>query len=170
MSQTRLEQVEAVELALAAYRVGGEWRLDELADTALASVESIVAALRRFPSDVGAMALLTVDEDFFVLVRVEPHQVRVLLSDVTAAEEWQLAESVLEFLGLPVPDAFDEEADELYGPAGDLTLLADLGMHPVDMGVLLEDVELYPDEMLSDIATRLGFGPAFDEAAGLEAL
>jgi putative tRNA adenosine deaminase-associated protein len=169
MSQTRLEQVEAVDIALAAFRVDGVWQLGELADSALESMETLVHSLRRFPSEVGSIAMLTVDEDFFIVVRAETHQVRVLLSDVTAAEEWELAESVLEFLGLPMPDPLDDSDDEV-GPAGDLTLLADLGMHPVDMGVLLDDVELYPDEMLSDIATRLGFGHEFDEAAGLESL
>jgi hypothetical protein len=40
-------------------------------------------------------------------------------------------------------------------------------MNAMDMGVLLDDLELYPDEMLSDVARRLGFGPLFDEAVGL---
>ena len=37
----------------------------------------------------------------------------------------------------------------------------------MDLAVLLDDVELYPDEMLSDVARRLGFGPIFDDAVGL---
>ena len=49
----------------------------------------------------------------------------------------------------------------------DLDLLGDLGMSAMDMGVLLDDVDLYPDEMLSDVARRLGFGQKFDEAVGL---
>ena len=40
-------------------------------------------------------------------------------------------------------------------------------MHAIDMGVLIDDYDLYPDEMLSDIAGRLGFGPAFDDMVGL---
>ncbi len=43
-------------------------------------------------------------------------------------------------------------------PAGDLDILGDLGLHAMDMGVLLDDDELYPDEVLSDVARRLGFG------------
>ena len=31
----------------------------------------------------------------------------------------------------------------------------------------VDDVELYPDEMLSEIARRLGFGELFDDAVGL---
>ncbi len=157
-------QYDAVDYALAAFRVNGSWQIDELAGPALESVETLAAALRRFSADVGALGIVSVDEDFFVLVRVDAHRTRVLLSDVTAAEEWELAESVLDFLGVPDPE------DEEDGPAGELGLLADLGMHPVDMAVLLDDVELYPDEMLSDIATRLGFGREFDEAIGLDSL
>jgi hypothetical protein len=35
------------------------------------------------------------------------------------------------------------------------------------MGVLLDDFDLYPDEMLSDVARRAGFGAQFDEVVGL---
>ena len=59
----------------------------------------------------------------------------------------------------------EDEDDQV--PAGDLDLLGDLGMHAMDMGVLLDDFDLYPDEMLSDVARRLGFGSLFDEAVGL---
>ena len=43
----------------------------------------------------------------------------------------------------------------------------DLGMHAMDMGVLLDDDDLYPDEMLSDVARALGFGELFDDLVGL---
>jgi hypothetical protein len=33
--------------------------------------------------------------------------------------------------------------------------------------VLLDDYDLYPDEMLSDVTRRIGFGPLFDEAVGM---
>ena len=51
--------------------------------------------------------------------------------------------------------------------AGDLSIVADLGMGAMDMGALLDDVELYPDEMLADIATRLGFGTLYDQVLGV---
>jgi putative tRNA adenosine deaminase-associated protein len=95
-------------------------------------------------------------------VRVAGSHARVLLSDVTAADEWELAASAIEFLGLPLPEDEDDPV-----PAGDLDLLGDLGLRAMDMAVLLDDVDLYPDEMLSDVARRLGFGPLFDEAVGL---
>lgn len=156
------EQVEAVDFALAAYREDGVWTVEELTDEVIEDVETLSHALRRFPGDGGAVGLVAVDEDFFVIVRVSGPTTRVLLSDITAADEWELAGSVIDFLGLPPPEDEDPQV-----PAGDLDLLGDLGMHAMDMGVLLDDVDLYPDEMLSDVARRLGFGELFDDAVGL---
>jgi putative tRNA adenosine deaminase-associated protein len=156
------EQIEAVDFALAAYREEGVWNVSELAHDVIEDVDKLSHALRRFPGDGGAVGLVAVDEDFFVIVRVAGPTTRVLLSDITAADEWELASSAVEFLGLPTPEDEDDQV-----PAGDLDLLGDLGMHAMDMGVLLDDVDLYPDEMLSDVARRLGFGEHFDDAVGL---
>ena len=130
--------------------------------TSSTDVEHLAAALRRFPGDGGAIGLVAIDEDFFVIVRVAGPSVRILLSDITAADEWELARSAVEHLGLPEPEDDDDQV-----PAGDLDILGDLGMGAMDMAVLLDDFDLYPDEMLSDVARRLGFGPLFDEAVGL---
>ena len=40
-------------------------------------------------------------------------------------------------------------------------------MPAIDLGVLLDDADLYPDEILSDVASRLGFGELFDDVVGL---
>ena len=157
-------QSDAVDYALATFRLGGAWQLQEIASPAFDSVDALAHALRRLPGDEsGAVALVAVDEDFFVLVRVEGTRARVLLSDITAATEWELARSALDALGLPPP----EDDDEDDGPAGDLDLLGDLGVPAVEMGALLDDPEAFPDEILSDVARALGFGELFDDAVGL---
>jgi putative tRNA adenosine deaminase-associated protein len=156
------EQIDGIDFAVAAYREEGVWQVVELVHDVLTDVDKLAHALRRFPGDGGALGLVAIDEDFFVLVRVTGPTVRILLSDITAADEWELARSAVEMLGLPEPEDEDEQA-----PAGDLDLLGDLGMHAMDMAVLLDDFDLYPDEMLSDVARRLGFGSQFDEAVGL---
>ena|SRR3712207_1240891 len=156
------DQQDGVDFALAAYREEGVWQVQELAHDVLGDIETLAHALRRFPGDGGAVGMIGIDEDFFVIVRVAGASTRVLLSDVTAAAEWEIARSAVEFLSLPPPEDEDEQV-----PAGDLDLLGDLGMAAMDMGVLLDDYDLYPDEMLSDVAGRLGFGPLFDEAVDL---
>jgi putative tRNA adenosine deaminase-associated protein len=156
------EPEDGIDFALAAYREDGVWEVEDLAHDHLGDVEDLASALRRLPGD-GAVALVAVDEDFFVIVRVEGTATRVLLSDATAAEDWELAASVLDFLGLD--DLDDVDAEDV--PAGDLALLADLGIEETEMVDLLEDVELYPDEVLSDVAQALGFGELFDDLVGL---
>ena len=156
------EQLQEVDFALAAYREEGVWQVQELAHDVLENIEHVSNALRRFPGDFGAVGMVAYDEDVFLLVRVAGPTVRLLLSDITAADEWDLARDAVEHLGLPYPEEDDDPA-----PAGDLDILGDLGMHAMDMGVLIDDYDLYPDEMLSDVARRLGFGQLFDEAVGL---
>jgi putative tRNA adenosine deaminase-associated protein len=156
------DQIDGVDFALAAYREEGVWQVQELAHDVLVDLDTLAHALRRFPGDGGAVGMLAVDEDFFIVVRVAGASTRVLLSDITAADEWELARSVVDFLALP---DVEEEDDQV--PAGDLDLLGDLGMHAMDLAVLIDDFELYPDEMLSEVARRLGFGQLFDDAVGL---
>jgi putative tRNA adenosine deaminase-associated protein len=158
------EIIGEVDYALVAFLEDGAWQVQDIASPAFESVDSLSHALRQVSSDpgAGALGMVAVDEDFFVLVRVAGSTTRVLLSDITAADEWELAQSAVDFLGLPLP-----EDDDVEVPAGDLDLLADLGLHAADMGELLDDVELYPDDVLSDIARRLGFGELFDDAVGL---
>jgi putative tRNA adenosine deaminase-associated protein len=156
------DQIDGVDFALAAYREEGVWQVQELAHDVIEDIGTLAHALRRFPGDGGAVGLIAIDEDFFVIVRVAGATTRVLLSDITAADEWELAASAVEFLSLPMPEEDDDQV-----PAGDLDLLGDLGMNAMDMAVLIDDFDLYPDEMLSDVARKLGFGKLFDDAVGL---
>lgn len=153
---------ESVDFALAAYREEGVWQVAELTPDHATDVDTLVSALRRFPGDGGVVGLVAVEEDFFVVVRVAGQQTRVMLSDITAASEWELAAEVVEHLGLPAVD--DEDDPE---PAGDLELLSDLGVDAMFLAEVLDDDELYPDEMLSEIARGMGFGELFDDVVGL---
>jgi putative tRNA adenosine deaminase-associated protein len=160
---TGTEQIEGIDFAVAAFREEGQWQVEEITHTHLQDVGTLAAALRRLPGDGGALGLVGVDEDFFLIVRVTGPDVRLLLSDVTAADEWPLARSAVERLGLPYPEEDDDQV-----PAGDLDIVGDLGLGARELGVLLDDLDLYPDELLSDVAGRLGFGPLFDDAVGLD--
>lgn len=158
------ETLEGIDFAVLAYREDGVWQLEELDDDVLEDVEDIAEELQRWPGEFGAVALIAVDEDFAVLVRTVGDEVSALVTDVTAATEWPLARSVVDLLDLPVPED-DDEPD----PAGDPGLLADLGISAMTLAALLDDDDLYPDELLSEIAGKLGFGERFDEFVGLGA-
>jgi putative tRNA adenosine deaminase-associated protein len=151
-----------IDMALVAYREEGVWLVTPVAEETAERLDDFVAEMRRWPGDFGSLGMISVDEDFFVLVRVAGSQVRVLLSDVTAATEWPIARDVVDLLDLPLPD---EEDDQV--PAGDLAIVSEFGFDTMAMGALLEDYELYPDEMLGDIARKLGFGSLYDDLAGV---
>ena len=156
-----VEQLDEVDVAVAAFREEVFWTVQELDPDDLDDAVALTEALQRLPGDAGAIGMVAVDEDWFLLVRVAGDRVRLMLSDATAADAWDLAASALEELGLPEPEEDDEQA-----PAGDLDLLSDLGVTGMDLSVLVDDFDLLPDEILSDVARRLGFGPLFDEAVG----
>jgi putative tRNA adenosine deaminase-associated protein len=162
VSEENEANAEGIDFALVAYREEGVWQVEELEKGTASDLDAFAAELRRYPGDGGSLGLLSIDEDFFLLVRVLGSETRLLLSDVTAATDWPLAASVVEHLELPLPD--DDEDQE---PAGDLGILADLGLGAMDMGALLDDIDLYPDEMLGDIAAKLGFGREYDELVGV---
>jgi putative tRNA adenosine deaminase-associated protein len=155
---------EGIDFAIVAYREEGVWQVEEIAVENIEDVEGLAAELRRWPGDGGALGMVSVDEDFFLLVRVAGATTRVLLSDVTAATDWPIARSAVELLEIPLPDDEDDQV-----PAGDVGMLDDLGMGAMDMGALLDDYDLYPDEMLGDIANRVGFGAQYDEVVGVPA-
>ncbi len=164
MSAESDANAEGIDFALVAYREEGVWQLQELVPDTAGDLENFAKELRRWPGDGGSLGLVSVDEDFFLLVRVLGPRTKMLLSDVTAATDWPIARAVVASLELPLPDDEDEQA-----PAGDLAIVAELGMGAMDMGALLDDADLYPDEMLGDIASRLGFGSLYEEAVGVSA-
>jgi putative tRNA adenosine deaminase-associated protein len=149
-----------VDFAVAAYRDDGTWRVVELNPQLGENVDDLSEALTRFPSDVGVLGLVSMNDDFFVILRRSGTQVRAMLSDVTAIDEWQLADGVAELLDLP--DAPDDEAQAV----GDLDILSDLGMTGFDLGMLCDDDDLYPEDILLDVAERLGFGVELEAILG----
>ncbi|MGI9085055.1 MAG: tRNA adenosine deaminase-associated protein [Aeromicrobium sp.] len=146
-----------VDFAVAAYRDDGEWQLVELHPSVAEDLDNLTSALGRFPSDVGVLGMVSMNDDFFVIVRRSGSQIRALLSDVTAATDWPLASSVAALVD--VPDPQDEDDPQ---PAGDLDIVSDLGMAAMELGTLCDDDDLYPDEILGDVAAKLGFGDAFE--------
>jgi putative tRNA adenosine deaminase-associated protein len=148
-----------LDFALAAYTEDGVWTVTPLALRGEPDLSTLVSALRRYPGEAGVIGMVSVDEDFFILIRVIGGRARLLMSDVTAATEWPLARQVVDELDIPLADDDDDQV-----PAGDLAIIADLGMSAMDLGALIDDVDLYPEEMLEEIAEALGFGTQFHEA------
>jgi len=150
-----------VDFVVAAYRDDGDWSVMELPARLGEDFAALSDALLRFPSDVGTLALVSVKDDFFVIVRRSGPQVRVLLSDNTATLDYPLAADVAEAL-----NAADPEDDDPIEPIGDLEILTDLGIASVELSLLCEDDDLYPDDVLLDVAGKLGFRDQLETIVG----
>ncbi len=148
-------------LAAVVYREDGVWQSGMLPERVSDDLDGLIAVLRQQPGDDGAIGLVNVADEFFVAVRVRGDDVRLLLSDVTAAVAWDLARQVVGRLGIDVPGEGD--LDDVW-PAGDLSIFADLGLAEMELGAVLADLEAYADEMLVTIAGRLGFAEVYDRA------
>lgn len=149
---------DTIDFVIAAWLEDGQWQVSRLPRRTGVSVGALTEALSAQPSEGSVLGFVCVSEDFFVIVRMDGARARFLLSDISAADDWALAADVLDGLDLPMLD--DDELDEL-APAGDLSLLADLGMSASEFGILTADEELYPDEIISTVASRLGLGAQF---------
>jgi putative tRNA adenosine deaminase-associated protein len=141
--------------AVAVTREEGRWRAVSMDRTALADLSSAITALRALRSTGAVIGLLDVDDEFFVLVRPVPGGVSLLLSDAVAALDYDVAADVLDLLRLDVPE--EDEVDDDPWPEGDLGMLADLGVPADELAVLVDEIDLYPDEQLTAIARRCGF-------------
>jgi putative tRNA adenosine deaminase-associated protein len=146
-----LDELEATDFAVAAYRDDGVWHVAPLPERAHEDLTALTHALLQRPPQSSPLALVAVDDDFWVAARARGSDVRLLLSDATAAFEWPLAREVLDALGEALPD------DDEPRPVGDLTLFADLGLRRPALLELCDD-ELYPDEVCVRVADQLGFG------------
>ncbi len=147
-----------VDFVVALWRDEGEWAAISLPLESGDGLDELEAALRRLPAPTGAVAFVSVADEFLVICRAVGDRSRLLLTDITAAHDWPIARQVLDRLGIPVPDDLDDVV-----PAGDLTLLNDFGLHTDDVSMILDDIDLYPDEIVVTLADRIGVGPAVDD-------
>jgi putative tRNA adenosine deaminase-associated protein len=149
------------DVAVIVYREDETWDVDLLPTALTEDLAGLIHALHQQPSIGGTLGLAAVGDDFFLIVRVLGSQVSVFLSDLTAAVDWPLARQVLDYLELDIPE--EEDLDQVL-PAGDLSILADLGLDEMDLGMIAGDLDLFPDEALATIARKLGFGHALERA------
>ena len=149
-----------MDFAVAAWHEDGRWTLATLPDPY--DIAQIITRLKSQKTNGGSIALIAIDEEFFILIRVLGAHISLFLSDATAALDYPVAEELMEIADLPIP-----EDDEESGPVGHLEILADLGLNGMEISALCDDEELFPDEQLEAIAARLGFGEEFAELLDL---
>ena len=149
---------DEIDFVVALYADDGE-RTSAPLDLQLANdLDELIMQLRRLPGDAGAVAMVSIDHQFFVIVRVRGRNVQVFLSDGVEANDWPIARDVADFLGEDIPDV-DDDAD----PMGDFDLLSDVGLSEFDLEAIA-DLDEDSDGQLSIVARRINFGPIFQRA------
>jgi putative tRNA adenosine deaminase-associated protein len=139
-----------------AWREDGLWRASRLSNTR--DLGSIMDQLKAQQGDAGSLALIAIDEEFFLVATCMGSLMQMMLSDVTYAVEYEIAADLIDALDLPFPE--DDDAPQ---PGGDVDLLADFGIRAMELEVMSDDLEMYPEEQITALAHRLGFGEQFDE-------
>jgi putative tRNA adenosine deaminase-associated protein len=149
---------ETFEFALLAWREDGNWQISRLPDEAITDIGIALDALRAQQGDGGAIAMISVDDSFFILIRQVGERMQMVLSDALMALEYEIAAEVLELLDIETPE--EDDPDE---PAGDLNIFSDFGIDALDLQMVCDDDELFPDEQLESLARQIGFGSEFAE-------
>ena len=147
---------ERLEFALLAWRDDGRWRISQLPDDATTDIGVVLDALRAQQVDGGALAMLSIDDQFFIVIRQIGAKMPMVLSDVMTALDYEIAAEVLELTDIEFPA--EDDADE---PAGDLNIFTDLGLDAMELQLICDDDEMFPDEQLEVIARRIGFGDEY---------
>lgn len=161
---------------VAAHLADGVWHLRVVQRSVPEGLAPLISELRAMRAEGVLLGMVSVDDDWSVLVRPAPGGARLLLGDSTVALEDEddpevdgvrLASDILDELGVDAPsDEEIEDADDPDAPwpEGDFGILADLGVGEQSLSVLFDDPDIYASRQLLTIAEELGFG---DELADL---
>lgn len=141
--------------AVAVVRENATWKVSPLSSKALTSLSTAETELRELRSAGAVFGLLDIDDEFFLIVRPAPSGTRLLLSDATAALDYDIAAEALEKLDADIAAEDLEDADPFE--EGDLGVLADVGLPDAVLSVILDETDLYADEQLGRIAREMGF-------------
>ena len=149
-----------IDLVIACYREDGQPVATPLELDLANDLDGLIEQLRRIPGDAGAVGMVSVANEVFVLVRVRGKRVQVFCSDALASDDWPIARDVLDFLEAELPD---DDSDEPF-PIGDADILSDAGLPDFELEAMAEDEEEDSTNLLELIATKLGFKAQFAKA------
>lgn len=144
--------------AVTVARVNATWQVRAFNDD-YSSLKRSIDAVRTLRAEGAAFAMLSIEDDYFVLVRPTPQGVKLLISDATAATEDDFAADILDELDADQPDSEDTSYAE-----GDFDILADLGLSEQIMSIITDETDWWASEQLQRIAEELGFDDELEQA------
>ena len=139
------------DFAIEAWHEDGRWSIASL--PVPDDLTHIIDRLKKQQTNGGAVALIAIDDEFFLAIRVLGTHVKYFISDVTCAIDYEVAAEFLDIADIDQPEEDDEPL-----PAGDLDIFSDLGLQSMELSTICDDADLFPDEQIEAIASRLGFG------------
>ena len=155
-AQSDYDDVDGFAVAVVREETG--WKVTALKPSALDGLDDAELQLRELRAAGAVFGLLDVDDEFFIVIRPSPSGAQLLLSDATAAVDYDVAADVLDALHIDIPDIDPDELDDIDPwEEGDLAILSDLGLPDAVMSIIVGDTDLYADEQLGMVAARLGF-------------
>ena len=151
---------DEIDLVVALYREDGKVSALALPKELANDLDELIEQLRRVPGDAGALGVVSIDSDFFVMVRVRGPVVQGLLSDAGAATAWPIARDAADSRGVDIPDDEDDS-----GPVGDLDMFADAGLSELDVEAICSDLDSDAEDLVARIARKLGYESAYGKVA-----
>lgn len=152
--------------AVAVVCEAGLWRCSLMRPEALTNLSMAETELRELRSAGAVFGLIDIDDEFFLILRPGPAGTRLLLSDATAALDYDIAAQALDRLDADIAREDLEESDPF--DEGDIDILADIGLPAPVLGVILNEPDLYADEQLGRIAQEMGFAEEFSTIIDLD--
>ncbi len=150
---------DEIDFVIALYREDGSAVAMELAPALANDLDELIEQLRRLPGDAGALGVVSIAGEFFVLCRVRGRTVQVLLNDSIAANDWPIARDVVDYLGVELPDP-DGDSE----PLGDFSMLVDQGVAEFDLEQIASDLDEDSDQLVRQIVDLMKFSVPFDRA------
>jgi putative tRNA adenosine deaminase-associated protein len=144
------------DFAIEAWHEDGRWSVASLPDPD--DLTHIIDRLKKQQTNGGAVALIAIDDEFFLAIRVLGTHVKFFISDITCAIDYEVAAEFLDLADIDQPEEDDEPL-----PSGDLDIFSDLGLHSMELSTICDDADLFPDEQIEAVANRLGFSDQLTE-------
>ncbi len=144
------------DFAIEAWHEDGRWSVASLPDPD--DLTHIIDRLKKQQTNGGAVALIAIDDEFFLAIRVLGTHVKFFISDITCAIDYEVAAEFLDLADLDQPEEDDEPL-----PAGDLDIFSVFGLQRMELSPICDVADLFPNDQIEAIANRLGFSDQLTE-------
>lgn len=146
--------------------VDGSWSGREIDLDEFEDLDSVVDALRDIADRGRALMFLEQDDEYFLIVRVDgDRDARTFISDVRAIDTFAMAAMIMED-EVPVVRPVDDDDDSPRAegqPAGDGSILADLGVSEERLLDLCGEEGRLPADVITAVCEKIGCVDVLEE-------